>query len=103
MSYSIAFDTLEFAKTLEEKGFQPQQAEGMSAALKQVFQDRETRTQEEIRGATTELATRADLKAEVNRLESKIDAVKFDMLKWYVSGLLAQTIAIGYLIIRLVG
>jgi hypothetical protein len=103
MSHAITFDTLRFAKTLESKGFRAEQAEAMSAALNDIFQSVEQG-----------LATKADLKEEIARFEGKIDTttarlegkietVKFDLLKWYIGGAVAQVVAIMFLIARFFG
>jgi len=58
---AVAFDTLAFVKKLEGSGFTVEQATGISDALKDVL-------------GNTDLATKADLKAEIEKLELKIRA-----------------------------
>lgn len=99
MSVAITFDTLKFAKTLKAEGINPEHAEAMSAALNDAFQSAE-------QGLATksDLTTaKAELKAEIARLEGKIETVKFDLLKWYVGGAIAQVVAIMFLIARFFG
>jgi hypothetical protein len=66
---AVTFDTLQLAKTLQEKGFTQQQAEGMSDALKDTF-------------VATDLATKGD----ITRLEGDIAKleVKIDLQKWLI-------------------
>jgi hypothetical protein len=68
---AITFDTLQFVKDLQTKGFQPEQAEGISDALKNVL-------------VMTEVATKADiteLKHDIQemRLEFKAEVAP---LRW---------------------
>jgi hypothetical protein len=57
-----------------------------------------------------ELATRGDVeKVRVDmekmraELATKIEASRHDILRWYVTGLIGQTIAIGYFILKISG
>lgn len=87
---TITFDTLAFAKKLEATGFKADQAAGVSEALKDV-----------IGGA--ELATKDDLKLEIEKIRLEIEKAKGEILKWYVGIALTQTIAILYVILRVFG
>ncbi|MDR0996831.1 MAG: CCDC90 family protein [Zoogloeaceae bacterium] len=66
---AITFDTLQVVKSLESKGFTPEQAEGISEALKASLQ-------------SDELASKADIRS----LQMETQELKFDMrlLKWMV-------------------
>ncbi|MDR1849745.1 MAG: CCDC90 family protein [Zoogloeaceae bacterium] len=56
---ATTFDTLEFVKTLEAKGFKKDQAEGLSAAMKQTFNSSDIATKNDIE--KLELRIRADI------------------------------------------
>ncbi len=58
----ITFDTLEYSKNLEAKGFTTEQAEALAIENKRVFNE----------FAETQLATKADLLATENRLKTDI-------------------------------
>ncbi|MDR1849272.1 MAG: CCDC90 family protein [Zoogloeaceae bacterium] len=56
---ATTFDTLEFVKTLEAKGFKKDQAEGLSDAMKQAFN-------------SSDIATRNDIKVMIQDAELRI-------------------------------
>lgn len=119
-SATIAFDTHEFIKTLETKGFTLEQAEGVVSILKQVFQNIDQRQkdvqlstdqklkeiqnklQEEIKGLKGELATRVDVpaaKTEEFALESRFDSKMTRppgsrLIKWIVGVAIADVVII---------
>jgi len=75
---------------------------------KNVVESFESKMKEERAEFSRELATRSDLEKVRTEMEkmrgeltAKIEAVKSDILRWYVTGLIAQTIAIGYFILRM--
>ncbi|MDR3220651.1 MAG: CCDC90 family protein [Candidatus Accumulibacter sp.] len=70
---AVTFDTHEFIKDLQSKGFNPEQAEGISDALKKAFQ-------------ITDVATKSD----IDKLELKIQA-QINPIKW-MSGVAAAGI-----------
>lgn len=70
---ALTFDTPKFTKTLEKAGVPSAQAEAIAEAFKEA-------------SAEAEVATKRD----VERLESKIAEMKFDLLKWIVGLALAQ-------------
>ena len=83
MNEAIAFDTHQFVKNLTESGFTEKQAEALA--------------KEQVQLLNTNLATkvdlqavRADLQAVKAELEAKIEAAKFDLLKWMVMAMIAQ-------------
>ena len=85
MSYTATFDTLEFAKTLQAEGFQPKQAEGLSKALRQAFQDTGVKLQEEFKDSKNELATKGD----IANLRVEIHAAKVELIKWMIGAIVA--------------
>ena len=80
MTEAIAFDTHRFVKRLTESGFTEQQAE--------------TLAEEHVALLNANLATKAD----IARVEAKLEAVKADLLKWMFGALIAQ----GGLVVALV-
>ncbi len=80
---SITFDTLKFAKTLEQAGFGQQQAEALSRAFKDASSE-------------AQLATGDD----IERLQLRIDA-DFKLLKWMVGLSLAVSAGIFSILARL--
>jgi hypothetical protein len=77
---AITFDTHEFIKDLQSKGFKPEQAEGISDALKNVM-------------TIAEVATKNDIKEvenKIDKLELKIQA-QINPIKW-MSGVAAAGI-----------
>ncbi len=80
---SITFDTLKFAKTLEEAGFDQKQAEALLSAYKDA-------------NSEAKLATGDD----IERLQIKIEA-EFKLLKWMVGLSLAVSAGIFSILARL--
>ena len=80
MIETIAFDTHRFVKRLTESGFTEKQAE--------------TLADEHVSLLNSNLATKAD----IAKVEARIEAVKADLLKWMFGALIAQ----GGLIVALV-
>ena len=70
---SITFDTLKFVKTLKASGMSEDQAEAIANAVRDAQE--------------TQLATKAD----VQDLKHEIMSAKFEMIKWTLALLLAQT------------
>jgi len=91
MSEAIAFDTHRFVKRLTESGFTEKQAE--------------TLADEHVSLLNSNLATKADIealrqetRAEIAKVEVRMEAIKSDLLKWLFGALIAQ----GGLIVALV-
>ncbi len=91
MTEAIAFDTHRFVKRLTDCGFTEQQAE--------------TLADEHVTLLNGNLATKADIealrqetKAEIAKVETRMEAIKADLLKWMFGALIAQ----GGLIVALV-
>lgn len=113
---AISFDTLAYAKEVEEAGFTRQQAEAFASAQKRLFHevmstselatkfdlnDVHTGLKTEIQGARAE-KLRTELKADIQdvRLEirkmctdltEKMEAGKHEILKWMMGTVVAQT------------
>lgn len=66
---SVTFDTLKFAKKLEASGIAQQQAEAIAEAFSEA--------------TSQELVTR-------DYLDSRLEATKYDILKWMAGALIAQ-------------
>ena len=91
---AVAFDTYKMIKRLRDAGFTDAQAEAVSGAVQE--------------GSTVDLSilatkvdlaeTRAELKADILRLETKIEASKADILKWVFGAMAAQTALIAGLL-----
>jgi hypothetical protein len=73
---SITFDTHEFIKDLQTKGFKPEQAEGISDALKKTF-------------TVAEIATKSD----IERLNFQIQA-QISPLKWMAGASVAGILSL---------
>ena len=80
MTEAIAFDTHRFVKRLTESGFTEQQAE--------------TLAEEHVTLLNANLATKAD----ISKLETRMEAIESDLMKWLIGALIAQ----GALIVALV-
>jgi hypothetical protein len=78
------FDTLQYAKRLQEAGVPTRQAEIQAEMLAEVVQG--------------ELATKRDLKEIETRLELKIETIKSETVKWVAGLLLAQAALIATLV-----
>ena len=81
---ALAFDTLKFAQTLKKGGFTPEQSEKLAEAFAEA--------------STDHLARKSDLRELEIRLEakidSKIDSLRIEGLKWLVGAIGFQTIVI---------
>ncbi|MYH59752.1 MAG: DUF1640 domain-containing protein [Boseongicola sp. SB0675_bin_26] len=87
MSEAIAFDTHRFVKRLTDSGFTERQAE--------------TLAEEHVSLLNGNLATRADVervRAEIAKVEARVEEAKSEILKWVFGALVAQ----GGLIVALV-
>jgi hypothetical protein len=80
---TVTFDTLQFVKDLQAKGFAPEQAEGISDVLKNVM-------------AVAEIATKHDLKELENKLDIKMAEINAEMkiIKWMTGATMAGVISI---------
>jgi hypothetical protein len=84
---TVTFDTHEFIKRLEAKGFQTEQAEGVTEALKEAL-------------TTAEVATIRDLKDVEAALKRDIEALRLEIkaeiapLKWMCSATIAGVVAL---------
>ena len=78
-----SFDTLTYAKLLQEAGFTAQQAEAQAEALRAVVDQN--------------LATKQDLKEMETRLDHKIELVRRDIIIWLGGIIIATTTVLGTL------
>jgi hypothetical protein len=103
---SITFDTLQVVKKLETKGFDQNQAEGISDALKDVLQTADIATKSDINlvdKQLSEAATKGDLEKVRAELKIDIEKIRAELIKWYVGIAAAQIIGLGYIILRATG
>jgi hypothetical protein len=80
---AVAFDTLKLAKKLERDGMPAKQAEGFASTLS------ETLTEWHSVG---NLATKEDIHELKGQMDTKIEATKFDLLKWLFIAVGSQTL-----------
>jgi len=91
MTATITFDTLAFVTKLEGRGFTVEQATGISDALKDVVGNTDLASKADLKEIKNDLnATRADLKAEIEKLDLRIKA-EIAPLKW-ITGVMAAGI-----------
>lgn len=89
---TAAFDTLKLADTLESAGFTHQQARGTAAALSEAL-SADLASKEDLRNGLNEM--RLELKAEIAN-------AKNDILKWIVSAIGFQAVAIVGAVVGLI-
>lgn len=83
---TLAFDTLKFAQTLRDKAkFTQEQSEGLAIAIADATSD-QIATKADIR------ELKQDMREIEMRLESKIDSLRIDGLKWIVGAVGFQTL-----------
>jgi len=83
---TLAFDTLKFAQTLRDKAkFTQEQSEGLAIAIAVATSD-QIATKADIR------ELKQDMREIEMRLESKIDSLRIDGLKWIVGAVGFQTL-----------
>ncbi len=80
---ATTFDTLTYAKVLQEAGFTAQQAEAQADALRAVVDQN--------------LATKQDLKEMETRLDHKIELVRRDIIIWLGGIIVVATAALAVL------
>lgn len=81
---TITFDTLAFVKQLKSAGYTESQAEAQAQAINQALSDFQN-------SRLNELATRADLQAEIARAKAEI-------IKWVAGMLVAQAAILATLV-----
>lgn len=79
---TITFDTLAYSENMQKAGFTREQADAMAKMNAEAFRDMVD---------TQQLATKQDLLSVKHELENRISETKHDILKWMVTGMLAQT------------
>jgi DNA-binding transcriptional MerR regulator len=91
---TVTFDTHEFIKRLEAKGFQTEQAEGVTEALKEALTVAEIATKRDLKDVE------AALKRDIRELDNKIEALRLEVkaeiapLKWMCSATIAGVVAL---------
>lgn len=74
---AVTFDTLKYVEALKVAGVPEPQAKAQSEALKEVL--------------NTEVATKSDLTEMELKVEAKLEAMKYEIIKWNTATLLAAT------------
>jgi hypothetical protein len=74
---AVTFDTLKYVETLKVAGVPELQARAQSDALKEVL--------------NTEVATKHDVTEMELKVEAKLEAMKYEIIKWNTGTLLAAT------------
>jgi len=94
----IAFDTLAYARKLEEAGFTRRQAEIQAETMREQAEAQNVLLQKTLdkydEASRKDLATNGyiqDVRGEILRLENKIEANKHEILKWVIGTMVAQT------------
>ena len=93
---TITFDSLGYAKKLEEAGFTRQQAEIQAIALREQLDAQNNAFQKLIEtydeSSREELAMKGDVqdvRLEIEKVRAEIQQVKYDLLKWQIAGWVA--------------
>ncbi len=81
MNSAVTFDTLAFAKKLEASGIEVKHAEGVSEALRDVFEE----------NLSTNIFTQNDGELLKSELKADMSKLKTEIITWVVGLLLAQT------------
>ena len=85
---ALAFDTLKFAQTLRDKAnFTQTQSEGLASAIADATSD-QLATKSDIR------ELKHDMREMELRLETKIESLRGDVLKWILGSIGFQTVII---------
>jgi len=107
---ALSFDTLKFAQTLRDKAkFTQEQSEGLANAIADATSDQIatkgdlTRVEGDLRTyiqsvdasvQRLEISLKSELKTVESRLETKIELLRSDVLKWIVGSIGFQTLVI---------
>jgi len=88
---TLTFDTLKFANRLKTAGVPAVQAEAEADALSEVLETNlgELATKEDLRHEISDL--RKDMDARFVGVDAKLEKMKFELLKWMIGLLVAQT------------
>ena len=91
---TITFDSLGYAKKLEEAGFTRQQAEIQAIALREQLDAQNNAFQKLIEtyaeSSRKELAMKGDVQeVRLEKVRAEIQQVKYDLLKWQIAGWVA--------------
>jgi ABC-type hemin transport system substrate-binding protein len=91
---AVSFNTLRFANRLKAAGILPEHAEAEAEALAEAFavNFKDLATKEDVKREAREL--RKDIDAQLiqleQRMDTKIERSKIDLIKWIVGSMLAQ-------------
>ena len=89
---TLAFDTLKFAQTLRDKAkFTQEQSEGLAFAISDATSD-QLATKADLKDLRIEL--KFDMREMEMRLDTKIETLRSDVLKWIVGSIGFQTLVI---------
>ncbi len=78
MQFAVAIDTFAFVKKLKSAGMNEEQAEAQAEAINSVLVNFQNKRLEE-------LATKADLKAEIADIKDDISKTESKLIKWIVN------------------
>lgn len=97
---AIAFDSLGYAKKLEEAEFTRRQAEVQAIALREQL-DAQNNAFQQLISSRKELATKGDVqdvRLEIEKVRAEVQQNKYDLLKWQIVGwaALAAIMAKGF-------
>ncbi len=79
-AHALSFDTLKFAKKLEAYTFTTKQSEGLAEELKTIIQNN-----------TEILSNETATKKDIIKLEKAISETKLEIIKWFISAMIAQS------------
>ncbi|GHU11406.1 hypothetical protein FACS1894185_4600 [Betaproteobacteria bacterium] len=86
---AITFDTLQFSKKLQARGFKPEQAEGISETLQEIIN-------------VAEVATTRDIKELEAKIEVKLAETKSEIIKWNI-GAVIGSVGLAVTLIKMFG
>ena len=94
-----SFDTLAVSRSLEQGGFTREQVEALSQNIRESFQlmaeDRQLSTKQDLANLKHDLEDKLEglenrLESKIHRLENKMVEERITMIKWIMTGMLAQ-------------
>ena len=89
---TLTFDTLKFVKTLKAAGVPELQAEAFSTAVRESHEAADVATKGDIADLRHEIKESASaLRQEMSNMNAKMSDMKFELLKWMIGLLIAQT------------
>ena len=85
---TITFDTLKFARTLQDAGIADKQADAITTAFKAAVDDQE-------------LATKQDLTLAIETVRKEIAETKAELVRWIIGAGFLQSVLIAALLLKL--